>query len=231
MATKDELEKRALKDYRDIRGMPIWVSEIYGFVESNGVGLELDQPALVKVTETDQEGLIHWVYGWLDPYWNVELLRPHPELEGVRSLWMYGTSYSLEGKKSQRARHTLARIQDPTPAAQDLIVIERQPALLVDHRGKRVGCIASVRQRQYKTEVFELGSPNSVEVRGKKETVGRIHFTDPLIGPPYTFSDEYPFDLFFIFQEGEPPRKVEACWISSPPPSEIHFMAGRITDL
>lgn len=96
--TREELEKWAIEDYEKILGATIFVSGVTGYVDDNTVDFDLAKPAKMKVVETSRDSIIHWNSEWLDPYWELELVEPHPELQGIRSLWMFGDSYSLDGK-------------------------------------------------------------------------------------------------------------------------------------
>lgn len=96
--TREELEKWAIEDYEKILGATIFVSGVTGYVDDNTVDFDLAKPAKMKVVETSRDSILHWNSEWLDPYWELELVEPHPELQGIRSLWMFGDSYSLDGK-------------------------------------------------------------------------------------------------------------------------------------
>ena len=98
--TEEELEKWAFEDYAEVLGKPILVSELTGYVGDNNVDFNLDPPAKVRVVSTSADSIRHWNDDWLDPYWELELLEPHPQLArfSARSLYMFGDSYSLDGK-------------------------------------------------------------------------------------------------------------------------------------
>jgi hypothetical protein len=96
--TRSELESWVIEDYQKILGETIFVSDLTGYVDDNTVDFGLKKPAKVKVVKTSMDSLLHWNDEWLDPYWELELVEPHPALKGVRSLWMFGDSYSLDGK-------------------------------------------------------------------------------------------------------------------------------------
>jgi hypothetical protein len=96
--TRSELESWVIEDYQKILGETIFVSDLSGYVDGSTVDFDLKKPAKVKVVKTSRDSLLHWNDEWLDPYWELELLEPHSELKGARSLWMFGDSYSLDGK-------------------------------------------------------------------------------------------------------------------------------------
>lgn len=96
--TREELEKLAIDDYKQVLGRPIFVLELHGYRDGCSLDIGLDTPAKVKVVKTDEQSILHWNGDWLDPYWELELLKPHPTLAGIRSLYMFGDSYSLDGK-------------------------------------------------------------------------------------------------------------------------------------
>src|SRR5262245_13193775 len=96
--TREEIEKLALDDYEQVLGRVIWVSELSGYRNDDSLELYVKPPAKVKVVSTMKDSILHWNDGWLDPYWELELVEPHPQLEGIRSLYMFGDSYSLTGR-------------------------------------------------------------------------------------------------------------------------------------
>jgi hypothetical protein len=100
-----ETHARIKDDFKAIQGRAILVSELTGYIGDDYVDFFLSTPATVRVDATAEDELFHQVdRDWIDPYWNLELLEPHPELEGARSLWMFGTSYNLDGVEVQAAR-------------------------------------------------------------------------------------------------------------------------------
>lgn len=107
------LEKKVYRkikeDYAAMLGRPILVSEFSGYRDAGSVDFNLDPPALVQVTQTPEQDLFHYAGdGWIDPYWDLELLEPHEGLENVRGLWMFGTSYNLKTGKTSPARFRFA---------------------------------------------------------------------------------------------------------------------------
>lgn len=107
MPTRDELEAWAVEDYEQVVGKTIWVAEFSAYVNDVSVDFNLEQPLKVKVQKTPRMDLFHWVDEWLDPYWEIEILEIpeamyelHPKLREARAPWMFGDSYSLDGKMS-----------------------------------------------------------------------------------------------------------------------------------
>jgi hypothetical protein len=92
-------------DFEAVRDRVIQVTELTAYVDEDSIDFHLSTPALVKVVQTPLSDLTHEVYPWMDPYWNLELVEPHPELKDARSLWMFGTSYDLESGLSDPARY------------------------------------------------------------------------------------------------------------------------------
>ena len=94
--------EKAEQDHREHVGKILEVKHVQGYVNDDSVEANCNPPAKVRVLPcTHPEDLKHQVDEWLDPYWDVELVEPHPELEGVRSLWIYGISYNTKtGEKS-----------------------------------------------------------------------------------------------------------------------------------
>ena len=90
------LEARALADYARHLGKVVEVGFVSGYHGDDSV--EILGPFLVKVTKTSQGDILHWNDEWLDPYWNVTPVGKYPELNGVRSFWANGPSYSTSGE-------------------------------------------------------------------------------------------------------------------------------------
>jgi hypothetical protein len=114
-AKTEELEARAESDFNQVKGKFFAVTAV-NFV--NGV-LDLDTPAIVRVSHRiDPDDLRHWNDEWLDPYWELELAQPHPQLSNLvkkHSIWTYGISYNLNGKIDSRTN------LQPLPKKQQVI--------------------------------------------------------------------------------------------------------------
>ncbi|MFP3740992.1 hypothetical protein, partial [Burkholderia sp. SIMBA_019] len=50
----------------------------------------LTPPAKVRVLQTDRSNIVRWCDEWVDPCWDVEVVERHPQLDHIRSLWVYG---------------------------------------------------------------------------------------------------------------------------------------------
>ena len=99
---REELEEQARKDHAEHVGKVLTVKNIQGYIGDESGDFCCNPPAKVRVLPcAHPEDLEHWVDEWLDPYWDVELVEPHPQLEGARSFWIYGISYNAKtGEKS-----------------------------------------------------------------------------------------------------------------------------------
>jgi hypothetical protein len=96
---KRSLELQALADAAVYEGATIRVSMIDGYSGNDHEQLELQPPVLARVVKTPREDVLHWTDGFIDPYWDVELLEDHPDLPtDFRNPWVYGISYGLEGE-------------------------------------------------------------------------------------------------------------------------------------
>jgi len=102
---KEEMEAWALDDYKEVLGRTIHVSEFTGYVDNDSVDFSLEEPVEARVTKTPETDILHWNRPWLDPYWNLEILKippammeAHPKLGMMTSTYMFGDSYSLDGK-------------------------------------------------------------------------------------------------------------------------------------
>jgi hypothetical protein len=97
---EEQLEAQALNDYDYYRGKVIEVGSISGYDDSdNSLDVKLHPPAIVRVLGTPKGDIVRWMDDdHLDPVYNVDLVVPHPQLEGMRSFWIYGESRSLRGE-------------------------------------------------------------------------------------------------------------------------------------
>lgn len=103
MHSVSDMENQALADFAAARGRILLATEVSGFRGSDSVEVYCDPPARVRVVATPKGDVLHRNDGWLDPYWNVEMVDAHPALEGVRSLWVFGKSYHSNGEVADAA--------------------------------------------------------------------------------------------------------------------------------
>jgi hypothetical protein len=105
-ATGDDREARALRDYMEHRGRILIADEVSGYDEHDDSEPGwLDPPIRVRVLPTRLSDVLHGDREWTDPYWDVEVVGHPPQhrvVSGdgrtIRSLWVYGTSYSVDGE-------------------------------------------------------------------------------------------------------------------------------------
>lgn len=110
--SREFVHKLVLRDFNEIKGCILLVHQLTGYQDDHSIDFDLRTPAKVRVTATPQSDLFHQIDDWVDPYWNLELVEPHPELEGIRSLWMFGHSYSVKGIDPAR----FTELPSPAPA-------------------------------------------------------------------------------------------------------------------
>ena len=95
------IEAKVMKDYAHYLGKDVLVHRICGFVGDDSTDIELSPPAKVRVQATSEQSLKRWIDGWCDPLYEVALVENHPQLNGVRSLWIHGPSLHLNGKQTE----------------------------------------------------------------------------------------------------------------------------------
>jgi len=101
----EEIRREVLADYEAVKWRILLVRELTGYVDDDSVDFTLHTPARVRVMDTSEEELLHRVDDWIDPYWNLDLLKLHPEIPGTAtSLYMFGTSYNVATGEMQPAR-------------------------------------------------------------------------------------------------------------------------------
>jgi hypothetical protein len=118
MMTEEELEAKALADHAAVAGKLIRVRWVYGYDDRDDLeDIWCDPPALCRVDPViaNERQLKRWIDEWIDPRWDLSLVEPHPELKGIRSLWMYGPSYNVETGGCDRGEWEL---YEPGPAEQ-----------------------------------------------------------------------------------------------------------------
>jgi len=89
-------EKIAIADHRLREGKAILTWQIRGYRDHDSVEIDLEKPLLVRVSPTAEDSLTHWSdRGWLDPYWDIEILGEIPEeAKGCSSIFMDGPIYN-----------------------------------------------------------------------------------------------------------------------------------------
>ena len=103
--TRDEAHRKIKADYEAILGRIILVLELTGYKDDDSHDFRMDPPVKARVVRTREDDLFHCVdKEWIDPYWDLELVEPHPRLEGYISFWMYGTSYNIATDATDLAR-------------------------------------------------------------------------------------------------------------------------------
>lgn len=112
---EEEAETKALERYRSLVGKVVEIEWVQGYIGDDSGDFKCDPPAKVKIVETDKDSILHWNDEWLDPYYDVELVEPHPKLAEARSLWIYGESYNLISGEISPARMKVLGGADPTP--------------------------------------------------------------------------------------------------------------------
>ena len=107
MPTRTEMEFKAMAEYQEVLGKTVLVRLVSGYKNENCDDIACDPPAKMKVVATCERDIKHRVYDWLDPYWNVEIVEPHPTLKDVTSMWVFGTSYRANGDVQPTTTHKL----------------------------------------------------------------------------------------------------------------------------
>ena len=95
------IEAKVMKDYAHYLGKDVLVKRICGYVGDDSTDIELSPPAKVRVETTNEQSLKRWIDGWCDPLYEVALVEEHPQLNGVRLLWIHGPSLHLNGKQTE----------------------------------------------------------------------------------------------------------------------------------
>lgn len=110
MRTREEILKQATADLEAALGKTMLVTVLTGYSDKNDDSCEfyLKTPAKCRVLESSRKSLDHWNDGWLDPYWDLELIEPHAELSGHRSLWTFGSAcYHMDGRIEPTTEFTI----------------------------------------------------------------------------------------------------------------------------
>lgn len=99
MPTEEEVEKLCMKDYRQHEGKVIQARTVFGTVNHDFERFELKDPVTLLISRGQKaESIISWNEGgWCDPYWDVELIFPHSELDEASSLCVDGIGRCIDG--------------------------------------------------------------------------------------------------------------------------------------
>jgi hypothetical protein len=90
---ENQAENRVQFQYNEYLGQVVLVNCIGGYgPDDDSHEIFLSPPAKVLIEKTNPVALFRWQDDWLDPYYDVTLAEPHPQLEGMRSFWICGTS-------------------------------------------------------------------------------------------------------------------------------------------
>lgn len=101
--TEEECEELAIADHAAVVGRLLLVWFMTGYDDSGeGSDDAVDwnayhvQPAIVRVNPYDdpRHGLFHWVDEWLDPYWDIDVIKRPDDMPDLRSCFMFGHSYN-----------------------------------------------------------------------------------------------------------------------------------------
>ena len=94
--SEKEAEAQALRDFRAVVGREVLVEHLMGYPEGEGDLEDLYERVVVRVLPTQECDLLRWNEpgGFLDPYWDVEVVEGSPEAKSLRSTFIYGPSWS-----------------------------------------------------------------------------------------------------------------------------------------
>lgn len=101
----EEIRDKVLADYRAVAGKVLMVRDITAYIGNtcNQVDIFFNPPIAVRVDrgqdDEPESTLFHESDEWIDPYWNVTIADwSHPSIpeHGIRSAYMFGTSYNLK---------------------------------------------------------------------------------------------------------------------------------------
>ena len=99
--TAMKLEEKVIAEHAAAVGKVLLAHCVTGYIGDTDEQIDawFDPPIRVRVEPMlPEQGLLNWTdEEWLDPYWDVEVIdTTHPNLPpvGLRSCWVYGTSYN-----------------------------------------------------------------------------------------------------------------------------------------
>jgi hypothetical protein len=130
--TVAEAVRRAHADFESARGQIIPVLWVMGYDDhDNSVerGADPGNPFKVRADATNQSSIEHFNDEYLDPYWDITIIEPRPELDGIRSCWMWGKSYRVRERMTQ---YQLAELEteplEPAPGVVSSYCLTLTPA-------------------------------------------------------------------------------------------------------
>jgi len=113
--TEETILAQVRSDHQQLQGKFIQLPEVFGYIEEDLRHFHLEPPATFRVLKSDDQALVHWNDKWCDPYWDLELVSPHPELTGVRSFFCHGHSYQLGSGRAERTCLTIQSEPESPP--------------------------------------------------------------------------------------------------------------------
>jgi len=98
--TQDHIEEQCLADYEAHKNKILLATRVECYISEDQLTIDCDPPARVRVRDRVPENDIRrWTDAeWCDPYWDVDLVEPHPALDRASSMWVYGISRSIDGE-------------------------------------------------------------------------------------------------------------------------------------
>ncbi|UTU07711.1 hypothetical protein CcrC1_gp520 [Caulobacter phage C1] len=100
-ASREEAETEAMTDHAAVVGTVIRVNDITGYYGETGQEdlrpHDGAPPFAVVVMPSPRDDVIYWNDEHLDARWNVEPAPGETRLYGLRSLWVFGRSFVVEG--------------------------------------------------------------------------------------------------------------------------------------
>jgi hypothetical protein len=103
-----------LEEHNSYKHKILLVTLVEGCKDDDIAEFSCDPPARVRVMETRKDDIDHWTDSeWCDPYWDVELVEPHPSLDGASGLWVYGISHSISGQIQNTSTWKADENQEP----------------------------------------------------------------------------------------------------------------------
>jgi hypothetical protein len=95
------MEADAIREFESVKGRIILVPMLCGYIGNDSVEIHCAPPAEVRVLPTHRSAILHWNDEHLDPYWDVQLVKPLRALADLRSIWFDATTY-FRGKAEMK---------------------------------------------------------------------------------------------------------------------------------